>query len=371
MPSGMFLKSEGFASNLYDPQSRYTLKRFCSENGVDYADSSDKGPAVSLDTFVAYGLWFQRQLVPEVEDRAVVDVEQSPEGFILRLDNNDTVTASRVVVAVGSSYFSHVPKSLSHLPSDLLSHSSEHHDLSRFRGRDVTVLGAGASALDLMALLHDVGASVRLVARRTSLDWNRKIYRPIWRRWYPLSGLGGGDWRKRFCEYAPMLFLRLPVETKLRINRTLLPPAGGWPIRECVEQLPLLLGHVLEQAEPRDGRLHLRLIVPDGTNREVSTDHLIAATGYRVDLRRLIFLSEALRSHLRSIELSPILSANFESSVPSLYFVGMASVNSFGPVMRFALGARYTARRLAWHLAKSTSHEVASAVDETVPVAAA
>ena len=48
------------------------------------------------------------------------------------------------------------------------------------------------------------------------------------------------------------------------------------------------------------------------------------------------------------------LSANFESSVPSLYFVGLASANTFGPVMRFTLGAGYTARRLAWHLATST-----------------
>ena len=28
MPAGMFLKSHGFASNLFDPQRRYTLERF-------------------------------------------------------------------------------------------------------------------------------------------------------------------------------------------------------------------------------------------------------------------------------------------------------------------------------------------------------
>ena len=31
MPKGMMLKSDGFASNLYDPEDRFTLKQFCAE----------------------------------------------------------------------------------------------------------------------------------------------------------------------------------------------------------------------------------------------------------------------------------------------------------------------------------------------------
>lgn len=376
MPAGMFLKSEAFASNLSDPQRGYTLKRFCTENGIEYGDSTDKGPPVSLETFTAYGLWFQKQLVPDVEDRAVVGLEQSAKGFLLRLDDGDTVTARRVIVAIGTTYFAYVPESLSHLPSDLLSHASEHHDLSRFRGRDVSVLGGGASALDLAALLHGVGATVRLIARQSSLSWSTKIYRPPWRRWYPLCGLGGGGKsilrgaKKRFCEHAPMLFRHLPTQARVQINLTLLPPSGAWPIRQCVEQLPLLLGHVLKRAEARDTSVHLRLIAPDGAEREVWTDHLIAATGYRLDLRKLTFLNEPLRLRLRSIGSAPILSANFESSIPSLFFVGLASANTFGPVMRHTLGARYTARRLSWHLARSTASEAAPAMDESIPVAA-
>jgi cation diffusion facilitator CzcD-associated flavoprotein CzcO len=368
MPAGMMLKSHGFASNLFDPQRRYPLKRFCTENGIEY---HDYGLPVSLETFTAYGLAFQEQFVPEVEDRVIVALEQSSEGFSLRLDNGETVAARRVVVAVGISYFRHVPECLSHLPPDLVSHSSDHYDLSRFKGRDVSVLGAGASALDLVALLHGVG-TVRLIARRSSLDWNTKYdtYRPLWRRWYPLCGLGGGDWRKRFYEHGPMLFRYLPAKTRLQIVRTVLGPAGGWPVKKCVEQMPLLLGHVVRQAEARNGRVHLRLIATNGAERTLWTDHLIAATGYRVDARRLTFLSESLLSRLLSIESTPILSANFESSIPSLYFVGLASANTFGPVMRFTLGARYTARRLAWHFAKSSPSEITASADKSIRVAA-
>jgi FAD-dependent urate hydroxylase len=73
-------------------------------------------------------------------------------------------------------------------------------------------------------------------------------------------------------------------------------------------------------------------------------------------LHRLTFLSQALHSELRSVECAPVLSADFQSSVPELYFVGLASAFTFGPVMRFVLGARYTARRLARHFAKPLSH---------------
>src|SRR6266576_6234756 len=36
MPKGMFLKSEGFASGLYEPSGRFTLERFCAENNLPY-----------------------------------------------------------------------------------------------------------------------------------------------------------------------------------------------------------------------------------------------------------------------------------------------------------------------------------------------
>src|SRR6266550_5629358 len=68
MPKGMCLKSEGFASSLSDPEGLYTLKRFCAEQGLEYADQSYPIP---LDTMAAYGLAFQKKFAPDVEDRTV------------------------------------------------------------------------------------------------------------------------------------------------------------------------------------------------------------------------------------------------------------------------------------------------------------
>jgi hypothetical protein len=92
----------------------------------------------------------------------------------------------------------------------------------------------------------------------------------------------------------------------------------------------------------------------NGEKHQLTTDHVIAATGYKVDLGKIAFLNEHLRAQLESFDSEPVLSANFESSIPELYFVGLASSLTFGPLMRFALGARYAARRLAWYLSKTS-----------------
>ena len=89
----------------------------------------------------------------------------------------------------------------------------------------------------------------------------------------------------------------------------------------------------------------------DGNYSRIETEHLIAATGYRPDIGRLTFLEPALREAVQVLEGAQILSPHFESSVPGLYFVGPAAVHSFGPVMRFAAGAKFASRRISTHLA--------------------
>src|ERR1700677_222637 len=99
MPKGMMLKSDGFASNLYDPASAYTLGQFCAERGIEYGDT---GIPVRLETFNCYGLAFQSRMVPELEEKAVVGVEEGgAQGFRLLLEDGETVAAQRVVLAVG------------------------------------------------------------------------------------------------------------------------------------------------------------------------------------------------------------------------------------------------------------------------------
>jgi hypothetical protein len=83
------------------------------------------------------------------------------------------------------------------------------------------------------------------------------------------------------------------------------------------------------------------LVLDDGATREV--DHVLLATGFRVDLRRLPLLEDVV-DQVRLSEGSPVLREGYESSVPGLHFVGASATYSFGPLMRFVAGTGYAAR---------------------------
>ena len=350
MPCGMTLKSEGFASSLYDPKGALPLGRYCRERGLGYADL---GLPVPLAMFCEYGLAFQRRFVPTLEQHMVRGLKNSGEHFTLELDNGETFNARRVVVAVGISHFAHMPGPLSGLPAALVSHSSAHADVSRFRGTDVTVLGAGASAIDLAVLLHEAGARVRLVTRRKSLPIHARMRlpRPLSDRLRePMSEIGP-SWRSWFFTNAAPLFHRFPARRRLNWAKSHLGPAGGWFMAERIKPVPVTYGLTPVGATALGDKVQVSFEDQDGNCSRIETEHLIAATGYHADIGRLAFLEPALREAVQVLEGAPILSPHFESSVPGLYFVGPAAVHSFGPVMRFAAGAKFASRQVSSHLA--------------------
>jgi thioredoxin reductase len=351
MPKGMLLKSEGFASSLYDAAGRYRLGRFCAERDLPYRDI---GLPVPLETFCQYGLAFQKRAVPKLENRSAVAVNRAASGFEIRLDNGEEFTASRVVVAVGIGPFSHLPQELRHLPPQLMSHSSAHHDLSSFRNKEVAVMGGGASAIDLAALLHEQGASVTLVTRKPRLEIHTRMRlpRPLADRLRePMSGIGP-SWRSWFFTNAPLAVHHLPDARRLKWVRNHLGPAGAWFMTDrVIGRVRQLLGYALGDAREVGRQVRLRLVSADGCATVLSADHVIAATGFRPDLQRLHFLSSELRTETAVLARMPVLSSHFQSSVPGLYFVGPISANSFGPVVRFAVGAKFTASRISRHLA--------------------
>ena len=105
MPIGMHLKSEGFATNLSDPSASFTLKRFCIDRGLPY----DSATAIPLDWFLAYGLAFQKRFVPEIEERSVLSVKRSANGFDLAFQDGEVLAARRLLVAVGVDPFRDMP----------------------------------------------------------------------------------------------------------------------------------------------------------------------------------------------------------------------------------------------------------------------
>jgi len=227
--------------------------------------------------------------------------------------------------------------------------------LSGFKGRKVAVLGAGASAFDIAVLLQQANADVELITRRPAILFHEPPQEPrpfLQRLKAPRSGLGLG-WRSRMCTDIPLVFHALPESLRVRAVRGHLGPAPCWFTRDAVEgRLPMHLGVTLAAAQPHEGRLRLTLRQAGREDRQIEVDHLIAATGYRPSVSRLPFIADSLRSRIRKVEEAPMLNRHFESSIPGLYFAGAAAANSFGPLLRFAYGAKFTANRLAARLAR-------------------
>lgn len=356
MPDGMHLKSEGFASSLYEPGRAFTLAAYCAEQGIRYADT---GTPVPREAFIAYGKEFQRRFVPLLESAMVVSVQRENNHFRIVLDSGEILGCRRLVVAVGLTYFASIPVELADLPRSVLTHSSDHGAIDTLRNREVAIIGAGASAIDLAAACHQAGARVHVLARGSGFRFqdppNGSEAGWISRMRAPVTGIGAG-WKLWACAKLPLLFRLMPSHFRIDKVRKVLGPAPCWFTHDLVVgNVDLRAGVRVCGTEMRDGRVRILLAGPSGTSSSLTVDHVIAATGYRYDVGSIPFIDPSLRTTLRMTGSLPVLSSNFESSVKGLYFVGITAANTFGPLLRFAYGAGFAAPRLARHLARTAS----------------
>lgn len=351
MPPGMNLKTDARSSDLSDPAGRATFGRFCEERGL-----AADGAVVPLATFLAYGQAFAARFAPEAENKRLVRLDRAVGGLEIEFDDGEVLTARRVVVATGILPFYHVPAELRQLPPELLSHSSAYGPLARLDGKEVAIIGAGASALDLAALLHERGTAVTVIARRPQVTilGSPGPPRPLLQRLRAPSSRLGPGWLFRLSEEWPDLVRLVPPAQRRAMLRSAFAPSGGRDLDgRVIGRVPLRLGRSLEHASVRSGRVLVETIARDGTHETFAGDHLLAATGYRIEIARLDFLSARITAGLRVVDGSPALSADFESSEGALYFVGPNAAYAFGPVMRFVYGAAHAANRLARHLPKA------------------
>jgi thioredoxin reductase len=361
MPEGMVLKSEPFASNLWDPQRKFTLERFSRERTLPYQAS---GKPLSLARFLDYADWFVHRAVGEVSPVKANRVRRQAQHFILDLETGASVEARSVVLATGHMAFRYVPPELDHLAEPLCFHSTRLGELRTFAGRDVTIVGAGQSALESAALLREAGATVRIIARTDRIIWNtppnlpRSFLRALRA---PESGLAEG-WRSLALAELPRAFrLLFAAEKRHRFVASSWGPSGSWWLRDRVQGcIDTLLSRRILSASESEGRVHLVIDGPNGVS-EIWTDHVIAATGFKVDVDRLDYLEPALRSSITREGQAPLLNARFETSVPGLFIVGLPSAPTFGPVMRFMFGAKHVAPVLVRRL-KATAPRRASQV---------
>jgi thioredoxin reductase len=355
MPEGMILKSERFASGLWDPRRKFTFERFSAQGNIPYRKS---GEPLSLAQFLQYAEWFRASAVGEVTNVKIDRIRRGADGFTLDAASGEVIAARRVILATGHMAFRYIPEQLIGLPEPLCFHSTRFGDVHAYKGREVVVIGAGQSALETAVLLHEAGANVRLMAKIEAPEWNHspKSNRTILDSVVePESGLGFG-WKALALSELPQIFRwRFSPEVRHRFVANSWGPAGAWWMRKRFEGvIDGLFGSQIESAAEVGGRVRLTVDGPGG-KKVIETDHVIAGTGFKVDVDRLEFIDASLRSEIAREFSAPVLDSHFETSVPGLFIVGVASAPTFGPVMRFMFGAKHVAPALTRRLSARRS----------------
>jgi len=349
MPEGMLLRSPRAASTIADPGDALTLEAY------EAATRTPPSAPVPLSTFVSYGKWFEQKLGETVDRRSVASVASSNSHFDVTLDDGARLTSRAVVVAAGIGPFYKRPTVFASQPPNLVSHCYEGRPIAEFAGKRVVVIGAGQSALESAALLHEAGSDVEVLARIAELRW---IGQHGWL--HHLGAMSSLLYAKhdvgpmgisRLVAY-PQALAMFPRRIRERIRRRAIRSAGAAWLPPRLQRVKISTGRTVTSAEPVGRQVRLRL--DDGSERQV--DHVLLGTGYRVDVARYSFLSRDLASRVSVVDGWPVLSRGLRSSVPGLYFLGAPAAGSFGPLLHFVAGTEFASRALTASLVGTPIH---------------
>jgi thioredoxin reductase len=345
MPEGMLLRSPRVASNLSDPDHAFTLEAY------EAVSKTEACAPLPLDTFVEYGRWFRHQLGSALDTRSVFRIDLVKPGFSLTLGDGEEIRSRFVVVAAGIGPFRRKPEVFAALPPDKSIHCYEGRSVKKFSGKRVAVIGAGQSALESAALLHEAGAQVEIVARQLEVRW---IGQHTWlHKMGPISSAlysshdVGPIGISRLVAY-PKITRLVPLGLRDKIRKRAVRSAGSRWLPERLKGVKVTTARFVKHAETVQDEL--RLVLDDGSERRV--DNVLLGTGYRVDISKYDFLPTELVSQIQQFDGYPKLAGGFRCSLPGLHFIGATAARTFGPLLYFVAGTEFAARELSSHLQK-------------------
>jgi FAD-dependent urate hydroxylase len=357
MPAGMLLRSPRVASQISDPMGRLNLDAFEKANGNRFTVNvpstvtekfiaREMAKRVPLQNFIKYGHWFLQQTDLPIVSGVVSQVEPAWGGFRLVFEGGGSLEAGRVVVAAGIAPFAHTPETFAGLPSSLVSHTSRHNDLNKFRDKEVLVIGGGQSALESAVLLDEGGARAEVLVREPVVHWLGMKHRWMHGKmaaWMFYGPADVGPPGISLLVQRPNLYRRLPRATQDLWGRRAICPAASCWVKARTANVRIHTGRFVVWARPEGERVRVRL--DDGSERVF--DHVLLGTGYRVDIERYPFLSEQILAKIERVGGFPVLDQGFETSLPGMHFVGAPAAWSFGPLMRFVAGAEFASPAVA------------------------
>jgi len=341
MPAGMLLRSP--LDWQIDPFGRRTLLAFLLERGVAPGDADP----VPLELFCDYAGWFQESYGLRFRPHWITDLTKAREGFEALSADGERILARHVLLAPGFAPFAHVPTELAGLvPAGRYSHTCDTVDFSRFRGRRCLIVGGRQSAYEWAALMAEAGAPEVHISHRHE----QPRFEPS--DWSWVGALIEATARERGW------FRRLPETERESIRqhfwsegrRKLEPWLAPRLRNDAIQCRPRTTPAACE--ETASGALKVTLDSGDS----LTVDHILFATGYRVDVASLPLLSHAgIASALRTDEGMPRLDEDFQTNLDGLFMAGLPATRAFGPFFGFVAGAPAAARLIVERVIASSA----------------
>jgi cation diffusion facilitator CzcD-associated flavoprotein CzcO len=332
MPKGMYLRSG--RDWHYDPFDQDTIDSYLKTKNL----APEEVEPLPLDFYLGYVEWFVEQKGLKVRPAWVEKLSHvadgSPPYFEVTLQDGEKLTATNVVLALGFRYFKNIPEAYSTLfPAERFAHTCELINLAPLKSKRVLIIGGRQSAFEWAALLNEQGAaSVSLSYRHPTpafaqADWSwvnpivdAMVENPAW-------------YRRLTDEEQKQIDRRLWAEGRLKLEPWLAPRIAT----EAIKLFPQTLVVGCKELPNHDLEVSL-------DSATVVVDQIILATGYRVKLPQVPFLTPGnILMQLETRNGFPTLDEHFQSNIAGLFFTSMCATQDFGPFFAFTAGIRTSA----------------------------
>jgi thioredoxin reductase len=321
MPEDMRLRS-GPDWHL-DAAGVHTLEAYLQQRELSTQDIDP----LPIGVFLDYANWFTNAKGIDVREQWVTGLTKPDGRFEATLEGGDRISADVVVAAPGVRHYAKVPDWASSVAHGRADHTCELVRFEEMAGARVLIVGGRQSAYEWAALIREHRAArIDIVHRHEVPRFERVSWRfvdPHVERTLAVPGY----WRNLPAEERAAIELRFWEVGRLTLEHWLTPRLQWegihrWPRTEVVEITPG------EQAPFRVGL---------SNSTRLAVDRIVFASGFRVDLTKVPYLSGVLEQ----VELSdgfPALDEAFQTSLDGLYVTGFSATQDFGPFFGFVKG---------------------------------
>lgn len=303
---------------------RLTLHTIRSMSGLPgYPIPREYGRWVSRSCFIDYLEQYAQKLNVEPQLGVAVD-SIIPSNSHWSLNTSDgVIETNNVVVATGANRVPFMPSwpGLDVFEGHVI-HASQYRNALPYQGRDVLVVGSGNTAAEILTELAEAETGRLRIAVRTPPNIMKRQVAGV-----PAQVMGVAFHRlpPKAVDLMSSYFSRLTVGNLQSYG--LAPPPRGM-FERCLNEnsIPIIDAGFVEKI--KSGRIEClpaverftekNVVLADG--REISTDTVIAATGYRTGLEHLL-----RESGVTLVNGRPARSRRRGHSLPGLYFIGFTT----------------------------------------------